>query len=227
VRRLDTRLRGAPVSALAPGAVARLAVPEGHGADALALDVVMVGADRPGWLAAYPTAADGTCGPPPLVSSVNASGSDPVANRADVAVTDPADPAVCLVSDVATDVVVDVLGRYHGAGPSWSVSAPLRTLDTRAGAGRGRAFVVPVGVDEGPVALTTTLVQPEAGAYLTVFPPADDGTCGTAPTTSVVNAAAGDFARANAVVVAAHHGHVCVTSSEVADLVVDRSATAG
>ena len=222
-RQLDTRTARTPLAPFVPVSVPlRL---DAAGVSAVMLNVTVTAPAMAGYLSVYPTASNGTCGTPPLASSVNTGRNETIANRVNAAIGDPAHPAVCLVSSVRTDVVIDLIGTYRaGTEGAWSSTAPVRVMDTRIGlgaTGQQTAFVVSVP-PANAVELTLTAVEPRRDAFVTAYPSRPDATCGAAPLASAVNVMAGAVA-ANSVIVAAPTGRVCVFASAPMHLVADVS----
>lgn len=136
--------------------------------------------------------------------------------------------AVCMISNVAVDVIVDVNGHLlPGAPLGFIPMSPVRLFDTRepSGAPALRSWSrrsVPIagrgGVpsDAAAVALNVTVVDPSQQGYLTVW------SCDPLkPRTSNLNFAAGEV-RANAAVVPlSPDGTVCIESTADGQVVVD------
>src|SRR5204863_819416 len=80
------------------------------------------------YLTAYP------CGMQvPVVSSVNFTGGQTIANLATVAVG--ANHSICLTSPVPTNVIVDQAGGFAAKGATYTSAVTTRLLDTRNGLG--------------------------------------------------------------------------------------------
>jgi hypothetical protein len=188
------------------------------------LNVTIVGPKSAGYATVFP------CGQPaPNASNLNYVAGQTVANAV---ITPLAAGHVCVYTNAAAHVVVDVTGTISGGFTG--LAAPARLLDTRrgqktvdgqnAGAGAlaantpltltvaGRA-ALPTGTSV--VALNVTVVNPQTDGYATVYP------CGQpVPNASNVNFAAGQTV-ANSVVTALGAGSVCVYANAKADVVVD------
>jgi hypothetical protein len=162
------------------------------------------------------------CGTPPTgTSNLNFEGGATVPN---VVVVQPGDGgAVCVTSNVDTQLVVDVFGAF-AAGADVGIVEPRRLIDTRQTGtpAAGGVVVVPVGGPSGApddatgVMLNLTAADPRAAGFLTAYPCASGP-----PLASNLNVVAGTN-RANFVLVAPDAaGTVCVSTSAVTDVVVD------
>jgi hypothetical protein len=142
---------------------------------------------------------------------------------------------VCVFSEAATDLIVDVAG-YFGPTAAFIALRPGRVLDSRSPGGRtiddlqaaigarptgsvtqvvvaGRAGVP---ADATAVGLNVTVVGAVASGYATVWP------CGsTMPNASNVNYAAGPAVANSALVKVGADGKVCLFTEASADLIVD------
>ena len=222
VRLVDTRSGVGGAARLQPET--ELVVPVGSAA-AVALNVTAAGPQAAGYLTAYP------CDQPrPVASNVNYAPGQTVAVLA-VARPDAAGN-VCLFSKAATDVVVDLAGRFVGEpgdaiGGLLPLTSPTRLADTRAGdaplrlAG-GTALGVSVpGASPGSTAvLSVAAIGPEAPGYVTVFP------CDQPlPTASNLNYLGWATVANLAFVPVAADGSVCLFTKATADVIVDLAAT--
>jgi hypothetical protein len=148
------------------------------------------------------------------------------ATAPNLVITQPdAQGRVCVVSNVATHLLVDLFGSFP-AGADMGVVDADRLLDTRSAAGArlvgGSTVKVHVvgrsGVPTGArgVVLNLTAADPGASGFLTAYP------CdGRRPTASNLNVRPGAN-RANLVIVAPDaEGDVCVFSSAPTDVIVD------
>ena len=200
-------------------------------ATAVAVNVTAVGPARSGYFTVWP------CGAPrPVASNVNFTPGSVVANG--VVAPLGADGAICIFSDQTSDVLVDVLGWFGGAGqPAFVGANPLRLVDTRNAVGGPTGVVTPstprsvlvrgvtvdvggvarqVPADASAVALNVTMVDAGAEGYATVWP------CGTPrPEASNVNFAAGATVANGVVAPIGPDGSVCVYTSTDAHLLVD------
>jgi hypothetical protein len=197
-RLLDTRNTGRQ-------AVVAVAAPAGSAAVALTLTVT--GSTADGFLTAYPCGAE-----PPLVSNVNFAAGETVAGAAFVPVG--ADGNVCVFTNVAVDVIVDVTGTFSaGGGLRFVPVTPTRVVDTRDGTGGWKGVqangqtieVVAAPADAVAVSGTITIVAPFAPGYLT-------GTVCGAPAgqTSSVNASTGAVMANSLTVALSPGGTVCI-----------------
>jgi hypothetical protein len=189
-RLLDTRSARTP---LAPAKERVLAVRGRPGvptnAAAVALNVVAIDPAKNGWVAIYPCDA-GRGG----TSTVNVEAHATIANLAITKLA--ADGTVCLYSDIATDVVVDLTGGFP-VGGAYTPISPVRIADTRSGLMhkrldddetneikiRGLAGIPP---EATAVIVNLTITNPSAAGYATLYPCAQ-----VFPGTSNVNFEAG------------------------------------
>ena len=142
---------------------------------------------------------------------------------------------VCLFSNAATDVVVDLAGWFPGQ--SFTGATPKRLVDTRDGTG-GRTGAITssdelsiqihnitlnVGGEDQQVpttataaALNVTIVNPAGSGFATVWP------CGVSrPLASNLNFVAGQVVANNVVAPIGNDGSVCLFSNISVDVVVD------
>jgi uncharacterized protein (DUF1800 family) len=197
-------------------------------ATAASLNITVVNPEAEGYLTVWP------CGPRPLASSLNFSRGQVVPNGIIAPLS--AEGSVCLFSNAATDVIVDVAGWFDGN--AFSGAMPQRLVDTRNGTGGMLAKVEPSRPLAFPVteqavtsslgaaaqsprsmaaaALNVTVVNPEGDGYLTVWP------CGSArPNASNINFTPGAVLANGVVAPAGSDGRVCVYSSAPTDVIVD------
>jgi hypothetical protein len=143
------------------------------GVSSVVMNVTAVGARIPGYLTVWPCAEAR-----PIASNVNYSsggGADPNLVISQLG----EDRRVCVYSEEAVEVLVDVMGYLRGG---FTPVVPERRVDTRAGLGGPssrvapeRPLEVPQGgarVPEGAVAvaMNVTAVAPSGPGYLTVWP---------------------------------------------------------
>ena len=200
-------------------------------ATAVAVNVTAVEPSNPGYFTVWP------CGAPrPEASNVNFARGGAVANG--VVAPLGTDGAICIYSDQASDVLVDVLGWFGGGTqPAFVGAVPQRLVDTRNAIGGPAAMISPsarrtvpvrsvtldvngtprqVPADASAVALNITLVEARAAGFATVWP------CGTPqPDASNVNFASGSTVANGVVAPIGSDGSVCVASSADAHLLVD------
>ncbi|MGD9752607.1 MAG: hypothetical protein AB7W59_16595 [Acidimicrobiia bacterium] len=228
-RLLDTRQS----TAMAPMVERQLVVTGANGvaanATAVNVNVTVTDTSADGWVAAYP------CGTERTNSTVNFVAGHTTANMASVQVGTGG--AICLVSTVASHVVVDLNGWFgESAANGYSSGASTRLVDTRENATRltagvPRSIAVPqqfgvqandpqlqVAVASNPVAalLNVTATNPAAAGYLAVYACSEG-----VPMASNVNFAAGETTANAAIGMVDGSGNVCVVSSVDTDLVVD------
>jgi hypothetical protein len=166
-------------------------------------------------LAAYP----GPCGSSPLSSNVNARPQRSMASS--VLVGLGADGSICVKSFAGSShIVVDVAG-WFGPGPgglSYRAGEPQRLLDTRTNGGQPSNADHPLTIDAVSV-LNVVGVDSTALGFVSVKP------CGSASVSSLVNTTANEDTANITAVGGDAVGSVCVRSSIVSHLVVDRVAT--
>lgn len=220
VRLADTR---EPAGAARPPGGTVLRVPVAAtagvpaGARAVALSVTATDAAAAGFVSVGP--CDRPLG---ITSNVNVAAGGTAPNLV-ITQTDAAGD-VCIVSNIATHLLVDLLGAF-GPDADMGVVDATRLLDTRdGGAPNAGGSVVAVavtgraGVPAGAtgVVLNLTAASPAAAGFVTVWP-CDE----PRPTASNLNVAAG-VDRANLVLVAPDgDGEVCVFTSSTTHVVVD------
>ena len=212
---------------LSSGAAATIPVD----ATAVAVNVTAVETSQPGYFTVWP------CGTArPEASNVNFGRGGAVANG--VVAPLGAGGAICIYSDQAADVLVDVLGWFGGgAQPAFVGAVPLRLVDTRNAIGGPTAMITPatprsvpvrnvtvnvngvarqVPADASAVALNVTMVTARAAGFATVWP------CGTPqPEASNVNFASGATVANGVIASIGPDGSVCVATSADAHLLVD------
>ena len=191
-----------------------------HGVDpaasAVAMNLTAV-ADVAGYVTAYP------CGTtPPLASNLNTWPGHAIANATVTALG--AGGKVCFVSNIDTELVIDLEGWYP-ADPSLHSFAPVRALDTREtgpAVSPGTIKTVPItghfGVPASAtaVSLNVTAVNAVEPAWVKVF------ACGqTPPETSNNNTSPGRIVATQALVPIGTGGAVCIAANSTLDIVVD------
>ena len=163
------------------------------------------------------------CGTSPWVSNVNFRVGQIVANLA-VAGLDGSG-RICFTTNVATHLVVDIVGWLGDTGLRVRAQTPERVMDTRTGHGgvvgprasrrRGARIAVPGAGVFG----TVTAVTPSGPGFLTVYP------CPARPNTSNLNYVAGDIAPNLFAIPPGTGGVGCIFTQASAHVVVDRAAT--
>lgn len=221
-RVVDTR-QGTGATRLAGGVTKRIqitgfgGVPAGS--SAVSANFTVVGPSGSGYLTVWNCSSDR-----PVVSTLNFTAADIASNAA--AIPLDATGGLCVYSNVATDLVVDVNGSYGSSGESrFTPVTPARLMDTREtgtrlGAGEtvelqvGGTGGVPTGISA--VTLNVTSVDASLDGFVTVY--ACDG---DRPVVSNLNPRPGR-ARPNLVVTpVSADGTVCLYSLQDVDLVVD------
>lgn len=211
-RLLDTRLGRNPLGAMVER---RLRVAGTGGisptAAAAAVNLTIVRPSRAGYLVAYP------CGQSTDSSTVTFRAGETVANLTFVAL---AGGDICLLSSVASDVIVDSFGWTNSVN-ELRVKSPARVVDTRQAAqwpygalGAGPLEVRIAGKsgvanDAGAALLTITAVDGTSGGYVTAWP------CDQVkPVSSVVNLWPGVL-RSNLALLALSsvNGSICIQST--------------
>jgi hypothetical protein len=181
-------------------------------ARAVAVNVTAVDPVAPGYLTAYP------CGPFPGVSTLNFGATQVVANLA--VVRPAADGTICVLANVATHLVLDVVGWWGDTGDRFEASTPQRLLDTRDGGGaaqpQGAVVTVPAG--EGKL-LNVTAVGPAGFGYLTAYP------CGPRPWVSTLNYVPGQIVPNLAPVAPGSDARACVFLQQSGHVVIDQLGT--
>lgn len=199
-------------------------------AEAVAVNVTVTDAALSGFVTVYP------CGEQrPPTSTVNFA---PVEQRSNhVVVGLGGDGTLCLWSNVAVHVIVDVEGWFGGEPGSGTLFRPFlgsRVLDTRDGTGGVSAKLATnatVSFDPSngarlavgsTVALNVVATEAESAGYLTLYP------CGSAPPpTSAVNAVVGTESTNVAFVTVDATSRVCVFASAPTHVVADVIGTFG
>jgi hypothetical protein len=187
------------------------------GAAGAVLNVTAVNARAPGFLSVFP--CDSTV---PDASNLNYTTGQTIPNAVFSRLA--TDGRVCIYTDAAADLIVDVNG-YVPESSDVTAVAPVRFYDSRTGDGPrpdGSVTAITVagrpGYPANPAAVTLNLtaVDAKTAGFMTMFP------CGSAiPEASNLNFAAGQTI-ANAVVAqVGNSGQVCVYVSGTAGLLVD------
>ena len=196
-------------------------------ASAVVLNVTAVDARGAGYITVFP------CGSSqPNASSVNFAAGQTVANAVIARVG--IGGRVCIFSQMASDLVVDVNG-FFGVASSFASVVPARLLETRAGLAtvdgqfngigvRGAGVVTElvvagrggVPINASTVVLNVTVTGAQAAGFVTVFP------CGSArPNASNLNYTAGQSIPNAVVSKVGTSGRVCIFTLTATDLIVD------
>jgi hypothetical protein len=234
-RLYDTRQPA--VAALQPGVVRTIpveGVPGGApaSANAVAVNLTVVAPADFGFIRAYPCDQSGTS----EVSNVNFG---PMENRANSAIVPTAaDGTICVVSTVATELLVDIAGYFTVGGGSLQLTplAPVRLLDTRShyaelnpatgggttlSAGQVVTLQSVAGTRGVPlsakaVSVNITATGSNDSGFVTAYP------CGVVPNVSNLNFRQSTPAIANgALVPLAADGSLCLFTSAAVHLIVD------
>lgn len=218
---------------LRPGQVVRVDVeggasPAPDAASAVAINLTAVLPDQTGWIRAYP------CGlADSAVSTLNPRVDRARANSAIVPTA--ADGTICLVSNVSTDVLIDITGWFgESSGQDFLPIRPIRLADTRqthpdlnGGAGPvrlepGRQFRIQIAGNRGIAAnaraasLNLVALAADSPGFLVVVP------CGQPSDVSNLNFNGDRGAVANGTTVKLDSsGAVCLTTSTAAHVLVD------
>ena len=197
---------------------------------AVALNITVVSPSASGFITVWPCDVER-----PLSSNINYVAGQVVPNGVVAPVS--ADGTVCLYSQAATDVVVDLAGWFQGQ--LFTGSTPTRLVDTRDGTG-GRIGAITntdelsvpihnvtlnvgdqdqaIPVTATAAALNITVANPVASGFITVWP------CGVArPLSSNLNYTPGSVVANNVIAPISNEGSVCLYSSVPSDVIVDIS----
>jgi hypothetical protein len=197
---------------------------------AAAFNVTVVDALGDGFATLFPCG-----GSVPVASNLNYRSADVVAN---MVVSELGDGDVCVYTDDATHLVVDVAGWFPAAtssDPPFGGVRPARVLDTRQpnstvdGISAGGGAISAGGIVEvtvagrggvptnaGAVTLNVTVVSPFADGFATVYP------CGQPlPVASNLNFRAGDVVPNAVVSRVGFDGGVCIYADASTQLLVD------
>lgn len=207
----------------------RVAIPA-SGVSAVALNITVTQPGSSGHLTVFPT---GT--PKPNASNLNYSGGQTIANMVIAKVG--TDGSVSIYSTSAAHIIVDVMG-YFTADSGYDPLSPARLADTRSaipaatidGANprttilpAGQVLKIPVrnrggvaGIDAQAVALNVTVVGPQGGGFLTVYPSGEGR-----PNTSNLNFSAGQTIPNMVIAKIGSDGTVSIFTSATANIVVD------
>ena len=189
------------------------------GTAAAAVNVVVVGPDRPGFVSVY-SCAEGL----PLTSNVNHVNESVVSNL--VLARPDARGRVCFYTLAEANLVVDLAGTFETYDSFRPMTTPVRLADTRTGlgvpqqrigAGEVLRLAVPdEAIRDAAVALNVIAVDPSAPGYLTVFPCERER-----PDTSNVNYVSEPVVSNLVVAPVGQTGEICVFSLAEVDVVVD------
>jgi len=194
------------VDTRATGRSGVLVVSTPPGATAVAVNLTVANAAEPGWLRAAP--CDAVTG----VSNVNYGPVEAVAGSAFVATSEQ--DTICVEASTSADVIVDLTGTFGAGGLSFVPVPPTRMLDTRNAIGgwspiHGAEQTLDVRVTPAAakaVTGTLTMVGPSTAGYLVGH------ACGPTPSTSSVNAGAGQALANSLTTGVSASGRLCVYS---------------
>jgi len=183
------------------------------GSSAVALNVTAVGAAGAGFLTVFP------CGARPNTSTVNFVGGEARPNNTIVGL---AGGKVCIYSEVATEVLVDLVGSFGTTGLAYQPTPPVRVLDTRTSGtlGAGADVGYSVGAASlgarvpGAAYVNVTAVNHLVPGYVTTYD------CVTRRDTSTLNQRVGQ-ANANGAIVPLAALRSCAWTFGGGDLIVD------
>jgi hypothetical protein len=184
------------------------------GSTAVALNVTGVNGSRPGFMTVFPCS-----GAVPNTSTVNYVAGEARPNNTIVGLTAG---AVCVYSDAATEVLVDLLGAFGPSGLGYEPTPPIRVLDTRpsntlgGGAAIGYGVGAPAlgGRSPGAAYVNVTAANHTVAGYVTTYD------CITRRDTSTVNQKVGQAA-ANGAIVPLAGLQSCAWTFGGGDLIVD------
>ena len=150
----------------------------------------------------------------PQASSVNFSAGQNRGAQATTLIT--ADHTLCVASNAATDIIVDLQGEFVPVdGLRFDPIAPDRKADTRQ---TGRAPTIPIAAPAGAEAVSATLTVTggSSAGFLTAYP-----CSGTPPNVSNVNWQPGETVAGAVFVPVAANGTFCIFTSAPTDVIVD------
>ncbi len=184
------------------------------GSNAVAVNVTAVNAAAPGFLTVYPCS-----GARPNTSTVNYVGNEARPNNTIVGLSAG---RMCIFSDAATDVLVDLLGSFGAGGLAYQPTPPVRVLDTRRsgtlGAGDAVAYSVSAAAlgaqVPGAAYVNVTAANHVVPGYVTTYD------CVTRRDTSTLNQKVGQ-ATANGAIVPLSALQSCGWTFGGGDVIVD------
>jgi len=229
-RVVDTRI-GSGTTGGAIDSVGGLRIPleassaVGNDAEAVMLNITATDSVANGFVTVWPCDT-----PRPTASNLNIAPGATTANAVLTGLSSGGE--VCLSSNVATDVIVDVQGWFE-EGSDYQAVIPLRLVDTRNGEvdtvgnqAAEQTLTVPLasiaGFGPAPPAamLNVTITNPDRPGYATVWP------CDEArPLASNINFASGETVAVAALTRVSGDGTICIASNTRADIIVDLDGT--
>ena len=191
------------LAALAPTLV-------GPDAAAAAINVTAADTSAAGYLTVWPCNSER-----PLASSVNFLAGQ--ARGAQATTLLGPGRTLCVFSNVATDVVVDLQGVFvpTGALRFAPINPPMRMIDTRI-VGRSSTITLHAPLDAQAVSATLTVTGGKTPGFLSAYP-----CSGTPPTVSNVNWQPGETVAGAVFVPAAADHTFCVFTNSPVDVIVD------
>jgi hypothetical protein len=214
-RLVDTRETGQRVAAGGTLTVdlSVLAAPGTVPVDAAAAAVNVTAADpaTAGFLTVWPCGADR-----PLASSVNFLAGQARGAQATTLLRQP-DRSLCVFSNTATDIVVDLQGVFVPTGGLRfaPISPPTRKIDTR-NTGRFPTLVLDAPPNAKAVTATLTVTGGGTAGFLTAYP-----CSGTLPVVSNVNWQPGETVAGAVFVPVDADGNYCIFTNSPVDVIVD------
>ncbi len=184
------------------------------GATAAAVNATAVNAATAGFLTVFPCG-----GPVPNTSTVNYVAAEAKPNNTIVGLSAG---RICIFSDAATDVLVDLVGSYGAAGLGYRPTSPVRVLDTRRTGTPGAETAVGYSVSAaglgaqvpGAASVNVTAANHAVPGFVTTYD------CVTRGDTSTLNQQVGQ-ATANGAIVPLDGLRSCAWTSGGGDLIVD------
>lgn len=202
-RLVDTRGTATPLQA---GETRRI---QTDGAGAVAINLTAVNPRDAGFLTAWNCDAS-----MPTTSSNNVLARQ--TRAVGTVVGTDATGGICVFSSTATDLIIDVTGRYTAAGgDGFHISPPTRLLDSRTGAAPLTSGPIRTPPGASAVSINVTIVEPPADGFLTAY-----GCSAGGSDTSTVNFSAGQTI-ANFAQIAVDASGLCLRSDQPTHVIVD------
>jgi secreted trypsin-like serine protease len=210
-RLLDTRTTARP----AANSVTPITIPVD--AAAAMLNITATRPTASGYLTVYPCGVD-----PPNASNLNYTAGQTIPNAAFSRIG--TNGQVCVFTNVATDIIVDMTGFSPPAPDAMQAITPSRLLDTRTTSRPQARSITRITIDSrggvprtaGAVMLNVTATGASSPGYLTIYP------CGSAPpNASNLNYTAGQTIANTAYTQVGTDNQVCIFSSAATNIVVD------
>jgi hypothetical protein len=183
---------------------------------AAAVNVTAANPGVAGYLTVWPCGA-----PQPVASSVNFLAGQNRGAQATTLLRQP-DRALCVFSNAATDVIVDLQGAFVPSNAfRFAPITPDRKLDTR-NTGRAATTIISAPAGAQAVSATLTVTGGSGAGFLTAYP-----CSGTPPNVSNVNWQSGETVAGAVFVPVAADGTFCVFTSSPTDVIVDITGVFG